>query len=246
VVLPAAGFAEKEGTFTNFERRVQRVRKAIEPLGDSLPDWEILLQIASKMGCPIPYSSPQQIMDEIEDLVPLYQNLTYSYFEREDLDWIDLASDHLGARRLYKGSFPAGFGRFSQVEYTPPTSAPNDGYPLTLLSGSILHHFGSGTRSLRASRLKKFSSHAWVEISEVDAKHLGYSGGDLVKLVSPAGEVTTKISVTDTLPSGTLFMPISFPESPVNELFGIALDPQAKTPSLKTCAVRLERTSTNG
>ncbi len=246
VVLPVASFAEKEGTFTNFEGRVQQVRKAIEPLGDSLPDWQIILQLAHKMGCPMPYTSPQQVMDEIEELVPLYQHLAYSDFEREDLDWADLRSDRLGARRFYKGLFPSGFGRFSSVEYTPPTVISGKEYPLTLLSGSILHHFGSGTRSSRSSRLKKFSSHTWVEISESDAKHLGYSDGDIVKVVSPIGEVTTTVKITETLPSGMLFMPMSFPESPVNELFGLALDPRAKTPSLKACAVRLERISTNG
>ena len=246
VVLPAVSFAEKEGTFTNFEGRVQRVRKAIEPLGDSLPDWNIILQLASKMGYPMPYSSPQQVMDEIEELVPLYQRLAYSDFEREDMDWADLESDRLRTRRLYKEPFPSGFGRFSSVEYTPPASASGDGYPLTLLCGAILHHFGSGTRSFRASRLKKFSPHAWVEISESDAKHLGYSDGDAVKVASPAGEVTTTVKVTETLPSGMLFMPISFPESPANELFGIALDPRAKTPALKACAVRLERISGDG
>jgi formate dehydrogenase alpha subunit len=246
VVLPAASFAEKEGTFTNFEGRVQRIRKAIEPLGDSLPDWEIVQRIASKMGYPMPYTSPQQIMDEIEELVPMYQNLAYSDLEREDLDWIDLTGEQLKARRLYKGSFPSGFGRFSPVEYTPPTAASDDGYPLTLLSGSVLHHFGSGARSSRALRLKKFSPRSWIEISEVDAKHLKLRNGDAVKVVSPAGEVTTAVKVVDTLPQGMLFMPISFPESPVNELFGISLDPRARTPSLKSCAVRLERTDTNG
>jgi predicted molibdopterin-dependent oxidoreductase YjgC len=246
VVLPAASFAEKEGTFTNFEGRVRRIRKAIEPLGDSLPDWQIILQLAYRMGHQLPYSSPQQVMDEIEELVPVYQRLAYKKLEMEDRDWADLESHRLGARRLYKGMFPSGFGRFSPVVYSPSKNGAVDGYPLTLLSGSILPHFGNGSRSSRASRLKKFSPHAWVEISQADTEHLGFSDGDAVKVVSPAGEVTTTIRLTDTLPSGMLFMPMSFPESPVNELFGIALDPQAKTPSLKGCAVRLERISPDG
>jgi len=246
VVLPAASFAEKEGTFTNFEGRAQRVQKAIEPLGDSLPDLEIILRLADKMGCSMPYSSPRQVMDEIEELVPLYQRLAYRDFETEDLEWADLESGRLGTRRLYKGLFPSGFGRFSPVQCIPPTNVLGDNYPLTLLAGSILAHFGSGTRSMRASRLKKSSPHAWVEISEADAKHLGFDDGDEVRVVSPMGEVTTAVRVTDTLPSGMLFMPISFPETPVNELFGITLDPRAKAPALKGCAVRLERTGTDG
>ena len=222
VVLPAASFAEREGTFTNFEGRGQRVQKAIEPHGDSLPDWEIILQLANSMGCPMPYSSTQQVMDEIKELVPLYRRPSN----------IDLV-------------LPKKLQRFSPVKYAL-TKVPTDGYPLALLSGSILHHFGSGARSSRASRLKKFSPHAWVEISDADAKHLGLSDGDIVNVVSPVGKVTTAVRVTDSLPPGTLFMPISFPESPVNELFGITLDPQAKTPAFKRCAVRLERISADG
>jgi len=245
VVLPAASFAEKEGTFTNFEGRVQRVGKAIEPLGDSLPDWEIVLKLADRIGHPMPYSSPREVMDEIQELVPLYQRLGYADFAKEDLDWADLESGRLGARRFYQGPFPSGFGRFSPIEYIPPADITGDGYPLTLLTGSILNHFGSGTRSLRTSRLKKFSPHAWVEIGEADAKHLGFNDGDSVKVVSPDGEVTSTLKVTETLLAGMLFMPISFSESPVNELFGLTLDPRAKTPSLKRCTVRLERISTD-
>jgi len=245
VVLPAASFAEKEGTFTNFEGRVQRVRKAIEPPGDSLPDSEIILELAKSMGQPMPYSSPQPVMDEIKALVPLYQRLAYTDFEREDLAWADLEGG-LGARRLYQGPFPSGFGRFSPVDYIAPTDVPGDGYPLTLISGSILPHFGSGTRSLKSPRLSKFSPHAWVETSEADARQLGLADGDAVKVVSPAGEVTTTVRVSGTLPPGMLFLPVSFPESPASELFGIALDPRAKTPSLKGCAVRLERINGDG
>jgi formate dehydrogenase alpha subunit len=241
VVLPAASFAEKEGTFTNFEGRVQKLQKAIEPIGDSLPDWEIILELASRMGCPMPYSSPQQVMDEIEELVPLYQRLAYDDFEVDELDSAHLESGRLRTRRLYKGLFPSGFGRFSPVKYTPPVSVSGDGYPLTLISGSILHHFGSGTRSLRSSHLKRFSFHAWVEIGEADAKQLGFSDEDVVKVVSSKGEVTTTVRVTDTLPSGMLFMPMSFPGSPAGELFGIVLDQRTKAPAFKACAVRLER-----
>jgi len=246
VVLPAASFAEKEGTFTNFEGRVQRVRKAIEPFSDSLPDWEIIVRLASSMDYTMPYSSPHQVKDEIDQLVPFYQRLAHHDFETEDLDWADLESERSGARRLYEGPFPSGFGRFSPVEHTPPKTASRDGYPLTLLSGSIPQHFGSGTRSLRASRLRSFSPRAWLEVSQADAEHSGYSNGEAVRVVSPAGEVTTTVRITENLPPGMVFMPISFPESPVNELFSIDLDPRVKTPSLKSCHVRLERIDKDG
>ena len=194
----------------------------------------------------MPYSSPQQVMDDIEELVPFYQRSAHSDSEREDPGWAGLESGGLAARRRYRELSPNRFGRFFPVEYIPPTDVPGDGYPLTLISGSILYHFGSGTRSSRSSRLKKFSPHAWVETSLADAEHLGLSDGDVVSVVSATGKVTTTVRVTETLPLGMLFMPISFPESPANELFSIALDSRAKTPSLKRCAVRLERIDSDG
>ena len=157
------------------------------------------------------------------------------------MDWAELESDSVRTKRLYKGPFPSGFGRLSPTDYTPPTDVSANGYPLTLLSGSILHHFGSGTRSLRAPRLQEFSPHSWLEISQDDAKRLRVGDGDPVKLMSSVGELTTTVKVSDSLPAGLLFMPISFPESLINELFDIKLDPRSKAPFLKSCAVRLER-----
>ena len=166
--------------------------------------------------------------------------------ETEDLDWADLRSDYRGVRRLYRGPFPSGFGRFSPATPASSGTTAGDDFPLTLLAGSTLHHFGSGTRSLRASRLREFSPHAWVEISDRDAGYVGCSDGEEVKVVSPSGELAMTVSIADNLPAGIVFAPISFPESPVNELFGMTLDPRTKTPALKSCAVRLERTSTHG
>ena len=246
VVLPAASFAEKEGTFTNFEGRAQQIVKAIEPVGDSLPDWKIVLQLADRMGHPMPYASPQDVMDEIKELVPFYRHLGYSNFDNQDDDLADLEDDRLGVKRLHKGPFPSGFGRFAPVDYTPSPDGLGDEYPFALMAGSILHHFGCGTRSLRASRLRKFSPHAWLEIGEADAKQFGFRDGDRVKVVSPNGQINTTLRLTETLPSKTLFLPMSFPESPFNELFDLTLEPQAKTPSFKSCAVRLERIGRNG
>jgi len=240
VILPAASFAEKEGTFTNFEGRAKRVRKAIEPPGESLPDWEIILRLAEKMGSPLPFSSLQQVMDEIDELVPLYEGYTDSetLSRAEPKPW--------GAKRIYGGQFLTGFARFSPVEYTPLSEGAKEDYPFTLLTGTILYHFGTGARSSRSSRSKKFLSQAFVEICESDAKKLGIGHSDKVKLISPVAELTTALRITDTLPEGMVFMPISFPESPVNKLFNIVLDPEAKTPSLKACHVRIERTGLHG
>ena len=241
VVLPAASFAEKEGTFTNFEGRVSRVRKAIDPLGESLPDWEIVLRLAEEMDCPLPYSSPQQVMDEIERLVPLYEGISYVDLDTKSLHQAEMGGNHLETRRISGGPFLTGFARFSPVEYIPQVEDAKEDYPLTLLTGTILHHFGSGTRSSRAWRLKKFSPQAFLEIGESDAEKLGISHGDEVKVTSPVGEVTTVARVTNTLPERTVFLPLSFPESPATILFNVALHPESKTPSLKLCNVRIER-----
>ena len=251
VVLPAASFAEKDGTFTNFEGRIQRVRRAIRPLGESLPDWEIILHLAEKMGQPIKYPSLQKFVDEIEELVPLYRDLGYGVLEKGSPEKrspgeTELDSKPVGTRRLYKGQFPCGFGRFSPAQYELPAEIPKDGYPLTLLTGSILFHSGDGSRSSRSSRLSKFSPQAYVEIGEHDAELLGISNGSEVKLISPVGEVAAVARIADTLPEGTLFMPSSFPSAPVNQLFDIVLDPRSKAPSLKACKVRLERIGPHG
>ena len=246
VVLPAASFTEKDGTFTNFEGRVQRVRKAIKLVGESLPDWEIIVKLADKMGHPIKYPSLQKFMDEIEDLVPLYQDIGYAVSEKKSTDRVEFESSLSTKRRLYKGQFPCGFGRFSPAEKTQLGETTKDGYPLTLLTGTILFHFGDGSRSSRSPRLSKFSPHAYVEICEVDAEHLGIEDGTEVRIISPIGEVTAAARITDTLPAGTLFMPSSFPDTPVNQLFDIALDPRSKAPSLKACKVRLERNGSHG
>jgi formate dehydrogenase (NADP+) alpha subunit len=244
VVLPAASFAEKDGTFTNFEGRVQMVQKAIAPLGQSLPDWEIILRLADKMGTPLPYSSPQQVMDEIIGCCQLPAYSSYEAGDHLDLEAKSLygteSSSSRGAGRVHGGQFSEGFARFCPVEYVPPAKAKK-GYLFTLLTGTIFNHFGTGSRSSRSARLKKFSPEAFMEICEPDARELAITDGERVKVISPVGEVTTMVKITDTLRKGTLFMPVSFPETPVNELFDIVLNPETKAPSLKACSVKIEK-----
>jgi len=239
VVLPVASFAEKEGTFTNFEGRINRVRRAIEPLGESLPDWEIIRQLADKMGCPMPFTSLQQVMDEIEEMVPFYED----YSDLEKLYQAEPGVWEL--RRTYGEQFLKGFARFSPVEYIPQPDGAGEGYPLTLLTGAILGNFGTGTRSSRSWRLSKYSSQAFVEIGASDARKLRINHGDKVRVISPVSELTTTARTTDTLPEGMIFLPTSFPGSPATRLFSISLDPETKAPSLKACQVRLERAELN-
>jgi predicted molibdopterin-dependent oxidoreductase YjgC len=244
VLLPAASFAEKEGTFTNFEGRVQKVQKAIAPLGQSLPDWEIILRLADKMGTPMPYSSPQQVMDEIVGCCQLPAYSSYEAGGHLDLEAKSLygteSSSSRGAGRVHGSQFPGGFARFCPVEYVPPAKAKK-GYPFTLLAGAIFDHFGSGSRSSRSARLKRFCPEAFVDVCESDARGLAITDGEMVKVISPVGEVTAKAKITNTLCEGMLFMPISFPEAPVNELFGIALNPETKAPALKACSVKIDK-----
>jgi formate dehydrogenase alpha subunit len=244
VVLPAASFAEKDGTFTNFEGRVQMVQKAIAPLGESLPDWEIILRLADKMGAPMPYSSPQQVMDDIVDCCQLaayslYEGSGYVESEAQSLYQAE-SSNYRGVGRIHGGQFPEGFARFCPVEYVPPAKAKK-GYPFILLTGTIFNHFGTGSRSSRSARLRKFSPEAFVEICESDARKFAITDGERVKVISPIGEVTTMVKITDTLREGMLFMPVSFPETPIHELFDIVLNPETKAPSLKACSVRIEK-----
>jgi formate dehydrogenase alpha subunit len=243
VVLPAASFVEKEGTFTNFERRVQRIRKAIEPPGDSWPDWQIIMQLSSRMNYPMHYSSPQQVMDEITELIPLYQRMDYAYLDTEGAYWPASDRDPRGMRQLYQEGFPRQLALFTPTEYMPQLEPSTDGYPFRLLAGTTLYHFGSGTRSSRSPRLRKMSAQAFVEVNEADAEQLEIDENEVVRVISPQGEIVAPARITDGLLPGTLFMPIS---SPVNELFALALGPGAKAPSLKVCAVRLERIDLHG
>jgi formate dehydrogenase alpha subunit len=246
VVLPVASFAEKDGTFTNFEGRVQRLHKAIEPAGDSLPDGEIVMRLARMMGSPMPYASPQQVIDEIEEMVPFYRHFAHTDVDAMGLDLSEVGGNTPGTRRLHRGLFPSGFGRFSPVEFVPQQDIATDGYPFILMVGSSRYHFGTGSRSSRSARLKRFCPEAFLELSGDDAKDLGISDGDKVKVISAQGELLTSTRVSYTLPRGLLYMPISFPASPVYELFSTIIDHQTKAPALKTCAVRLERTAADG
>jgi predicted molibdopterin-dependent oxidoreductase YjgC len=147
---------------------------------------------------------------------------------------------------IYGRQLLKGFPRFYPIEYNPWREDINPDYPFTLLTGTTLYHFGTGGRSSRAWRLKKFFPQSFVEIGEADAQKLGISHGDKVSITSPVSKLTTTARITDGLPEATLFMPISFPEAPVNGLFDIVLDQETKAPSLKACSVRIERVGSHG
>jgi predicted molibdopterin-dependent oxidoreductase YjgC len=241
VVLPIASFAEKDGTFTATDRRVQRVNKAIEPLGDSRPDWQVLSQIADLLGYPMEYDSPGEIMDEIAGLAPIYGGISHRRLEEEDLRWPCTAPDHPGTRILHQGKFSRGLGRFQSVEYRPPAEEPDKSYPYILTTGRLLFHWHTGTMTRRSGTLTDQVNEAFVEISLKDAADIGVDDGDIVRVKSRRGEITLKVDVTDRIKDGVVFIPFHFSEAAANVLTNPALDPLAKIPEFKACAVQVER-----
>lgn len=240
VVLPAASFAEKTGTLTNSERRVQLWRKAIEPVGESRPDWEIICDMATRMGYEMKYDSPAQIMDEIARLTPIYGGMSHDRLEGDGLQWPCPDKEHPGTQFLHKGKFSRGLGKFYAIEFRPPFEMPDEEYPLLLTTGRMLYHFHTGTLSRRSAGLDELHPEGKVEISPEDAAKLDIEDGDLVEVTSRRGKVVAKALVTDKSPVGTVFMTFHFREAAANLLTVSALDPVAKIPEYKVCAVKVE------
>jgi len=242
VVLPAATFVEKDGTFTNTERRVQRVRKAIEPVGDSKPDWWITCRIAQRMGSKgFEFTHPAQIMSEIADLTPSYGGISYARLEEGGLQWPCPTEQHPGTPVLHTEQFTRGKGRLITLEYKPSMELPDDEYPLILTTGRSLFHFHTGTITRKVNGLNILRSEELVEINPEDASVLGITDGETVKVISRRGEVVAKARVTEVSSAGVVFMTFHFAESPANFLTNAALDPIAKIPEYKVCAVRVEK-----
>ncbi|MFC1984036.1 formate dehydrogenase subunit alpha [Chloroflexota bacterium] len=242
VVLPGVTFAEKDGTFTNTERRVQRVRKAIEPIGNSRPDWLITCQIARKMGSKgFNFAHPSQIMEEIASLTPSYGGISYSRLDNGGLQWPCPTQDHPGTPILHATVFTRGKGRFIPLEYKPPMELPDDEYPLILTTERSLFHFHTGTMTRKVGGLNILLGEGMVEINPEDASALGITDGEMVKVISRRGEVVAEARVTEVSPIGVVSMNFHFAESPTNVLTSPALDPVSKIPEYKVCAVRIER-----
>lgn len=245
VVLPSACWAEKEGTFTSTERRVQLIRKAIEPPGEAKSDWEITMALANKLGIPgFNYQNAEQIFEEIRQVTPQYAGMTYQRLEKpEALHWPCPTEEHPGTPILHTQKFtaPDGLGTFVGVEYKPPAEVPDKEYPYILTTGRILFHYHTGTMSRRSPTLNAEVPTGYIEISPEDAASLGVAKGDTVKVRTRRGEVKTLAMVTKDIPKGILFMPFHFKEGAANVLTNTALDPVAKMPELKVCAAAVER-----
>jgi predicted molibdopterin-dependent oxidoreductase YjgC len=255
VILPAASFAEKEGTFTNTERRVQRVRRAVPPPGEAREDSWIVSGLACRMlaaGAASPSESapwagwdrvhPAAVMTEIGAVTPSYAGVTYERLDAgERLQWPVPGPDHPGTPILHTERFARGLGRFVPGEHLPPAELPDGEFPLVLTTGRVLYHWHGAEMTRRAAGLSAVYPEALIEVSPKDAQAAGVDDGDLVRLASRRGEVTAKALVTDRVGPGLVFATFHFPESAANFLTNTALDPQAKIPEFKVCAVRLTR-----
>jgi len=240
VVLPAASFAEKDGTFTNTERRVQRLRPAVPSPGSAQPDWWIISQLAQKMGGKgFDYKDAEAIFDEIRRLVPSYAGISYRRLEAGGLMWPCPAENHPGTPCLHKDTFTRGKGRFLPLEYRPPGEMPDADYPLVLTTERSLFHYHTGTMTRRVAGLNVLHPEELIEIHPRDAAALGITDGERVRVTSRRGEVTARCKVSPVTPPGVVTMSFHFAESPTNVLTSPILDPVAKIPELKVCAVRV-------
>jgi len=242
VVLPSATFAEKDGTFTNTERRIQRVRRALPPRGDSKPDWWITCQIARFLGgSGFGFDDPSQIMDEIAMVTPSYGGISYKRLDQGSLQWPCPTKDHPGTPILHIGTFSRGKGRFLPLEYKPPMEQPDKDYPLILTMERSLYQFHTGTMTRKSKGLNVLKGKEAVQINPADAQKLGISDGDPVRVVSRRGEVKTKAEITEATPPGVVTMSFHFTETRTNLITNPALDPVSKIPELKVAAVRVEK-----
>jgi formate dehydrogenase (NADP+) alpha subunit len=238
VVLPAASFAEKDGTFTNTERRVQRIRKTIDPPGQAKPDGEIIAEISKRMGYPMNYKSSAEVMAEIARVTPIYGGISYDRLIKAGLQWPCPDRKHPGTPILHVGQFTRGRGKFHAVQDRPPAELPTRAYPILLTTGRILEHWHTGSMSHRSRVLETLVSESRVEINPVDAHQLGVVEGDLISVSSRRGEIQTKARKSHRVRPGQVFMAFHWGDAPVNRLTNSAFDPQAKIPELKVASVK--------
>jgi formate dehydrogenase alpha subunit len=253
VLLPGVSFAEKTGTFTNTERRIQMVHKAIEPLGNAKDDWWIISELAKRIlregerqiamaaYSGWNYTGPEQIMREIAALTPSYAGVSHERLEAgEQLQWPVRDDTHPGTQILHVGQFARGLGKFTPIEHIPPAELPDDDYPMILSTGRVLYHWHGGEMTRRAKGLMQVYPEALIEINPDDAQQLGVNGHKQVRVSSRRGSIEAEAWVTDRVPPGMVYANFHFPNSSANELTIAALDPVAKIPEYKVCAVRVE------
>jgi formate dehydrogenase alpha subunit len=235
VVLPGASFLEKDGTFTSGERRIQRVRRVLDPPGSARADWEILCALMAATGCPQPFTSPGEVMDEIARLAPDLGGVAYPRLEGDGLQWPVPDAGHPGTVLLHADRFPRGRGRLSRVDYVP---SPGLGPGLTLITGRVLAHYNAGTMTRRTPNLMLVQSDA-LEIHPRDAARRGIADGDRVAVVSIQGEAHAVARLTERVAPGVLFLSFHFPETATNAVTGDVRDRVTGCPEYKVTAVEV-------
>lgn len=242
VILPGASFAEKDGTFTNGERRVQRVRKAIEPIA-GLAEWQVLCKLATLMGYEMDYSHPSEIMDEIARLVPAYGGISYGRLEKQGIQWPCPHKDHPGTTTLYTDLFsrPGGLAQFMALDHKGSGEVPDAEYPLVLITGRIREHYNNGSMTRRAKGISELVPEELAEISPADAEKYGIADRDWIVVSSRRGEVKTRARVTLRSQQGNVFMTFHHQNALTNILTSGHRDPITGTPEYKSCAVAIRK-----
>ncbi len=243
VVFSAASVAEKEGTVTNTERRCMQIRKAIDPIGNTLADWEIVCRLSTAMGYEMSYESPEQIFDEMAALTPKsYAGMTYERMGLDGLQWPCPDTEHPGTPYLHKDQFARGKGKFFAIDYKDPAEMPDEEYPYFLTTGRMFAHFHTGTMTRVSPHLDVEQKTGYVDINPKDAEGLAVKNGDILVLSSRRGQIEVPARLTDSVEPGTVFLPIHFGETPTNVLTDAeAVDPLAKIPEFKVSAVKIEK-----
>jgi len=242
VVLPAACYAEKDGTFTNTDRAVRLLRKAVDPPGQARPDWVIACELGRRLGAKgFDFSSPAEVMDEMASTAPIYGGMSHERVDRELIRWPCPSRDHPGTKILHVQRFTKGLGSFAPVKHSPPQEVVSDDYPFILTTGRNIFQYHTGTMTRRSPRLEREAPEPYVEINRVDARRLGIADGDRVAVTSRRGKITLKARVTRRIVPGTIFIPFHYSEAPANRLTNAALDPASRIPELKVCAARVEK-----
>ena len=240
VVLPAACFAEKNGTFTNTERRVQRVRKAVDPPGEARDDSWIISQLSRRLGYDMQYENQEEVFKEAGQVWPALAGMDYTRIDETGLQWPCPTRDHPGTPYLFKGGFPKAQPAFTPVHYRASEEVVDEEYPLILTTGRELLQYHTGSMTRRVEAINKALAGPYIEIHPEDAKGAGIENGQMIRVVSRRGEIDIVALVSDRPVQGTVFIPFHFKEAAANMLTNTALDPIAKIPELKVCAVRIQ------
>ena len=241
VVLPSKCFAEKDGTFSNTERRVQRVRKAVDPPGEAWDDWRITCEIATRMGYAMAYPDSESIFTELASVTPSYAGISYARIEQEGLHWPCPTPDHPGTPILHGAQFTRGKGLFHAIDWISAAELADDEYPLYLTTGRVLYHYHTGTMTMKTEGLNERAPESFVELTRGDAKVMGIEDGDYVKISSRRGEIQVRATISPKAVDGTVFIPFHFAQAAANRLTHAALDPICGIPEYKVCAVKVSK-----